>query len=59
MALSGDDREALDRLSEASGLYNRYLEIAQVGRLPLPGEELAYEDPPPVDLPLTLRVHLS
>jgi hypothetical protein len=53
-AMSDATAEALDKLSEASNLYNEYLEIAAVASLASINVEVPYT--PELPAPLTLTI---
>jgi hypothetical protein len=54
MALRPEDAAAMQHLQAASILYERYLELADVARIPSETEIEASSVPDPVNLPLTL-----
>ena len=58
MPLSEDDRAVLVELARASQLYEDYLQLAELGRIPTQDEIAAEATVPPVDLPLTLVVRV-
>jgi hypothetical protein len=58
VALSDDDRSALDALARAGELYEQYLRLAELGRIPAQDELVAEAVPPPINLPLTQVIHL-